>query len=101
MSVEDIGRAFTVAGAEVETFDPTLGVVYAHWVHPYGNAYRRRFVGVLDGKGALNIRLEMQVCKAFEPCVTHDKGWDADQEALAAFASKVGETLGRVAEVTP
>ncbi len=101
MTIEEVGRAFTVAGAEVETLDSTLGVVYAHWVHPYGNSYRRRFVGVLDQKGDLNIRLDMQSCEPFQPCVEYPKGWDLDQEALAEFASKVGQGLGRPAQVAP
>ena len=81
--------AFTVAGAEVETLDSTLGVVYAHWVHPYGDSSRRRFVGVLDQKGDLNIR---STCSPASPPTLRrvPEGLDPDQDVASCLEGRSG-----------
>ena len=81
---QQVARALTAAGVEVEEVDPTLGKVASAWLAPFGNDWRRRFVAVIDDQGLVSLRVEVKICRPFQPCAPLDEAASQDLEALDA-----------------
>jgi hypothetical protein len=102
LTVEEVARAFIAAGVTVETYDPSLAVIYSSWNALPNNVWRQRFVGTIDKADSLNLRVELKYCELHQPCREFPgQAWEVCQRDLAAFAQRVGQNLGRTAQLMP
>ena len=100
--LQELGRAMVAAGHEVEELDPTLSFVATQWHAPFGNDWRRRFVAVLDTSGSVTLRVEVKICRLFQPCVPlKDEVASQDLEALEALAMELSRVTQTTATVIP
>lgn len=98
----ELGRAMVAAGHEVEELDPSLSFAASRWVAPFGNDWRRRFVAVLDTSGSVTLRVEVKICRLFQPCVPlNDEVAPQDLEALDALAQEMGRVTQTTVTVIP
>lgn len=96
-----VARSLTAAGVEVEEVDTALGKVASAWVAPFGNDWRRRFVAVVDDRGQVSLRVEVKICRPFQPCVPLQEVASQDLTALDALAKEVGEALHAPVALAP
>lgn len=89
----ELARALTSAGLEVEEVNPPLGLVSTRWVAPFGNDWRRRFVAIVDRQGMVSLRVELKICRMFQPCVPLQEAAPQDLEALDHVADELGKAL--------
>lgn len=89
----ELARAMTSAGLEIDEVNPTLGLVSSRWVAPFGNDWRRRFVAIVDREGMVSLRVELKICRPFQPCVPIQEAVSQDLEALDAVANELGKSL--------